>query len=699
MVPSPAVLATVALAAASMTSAAIVRRDTVISSSQRIPDTNAKIGTVGQKTTINSGVNYWLSGFSTHNIYGSLDNSGSLTISQTDSVIKNPGGQSVYMGTGSLNNRGTILLNDVAAASAPTYNWQLDSFDNSGTIQWCGRGDTGGSTYNLQCNSGSGTCNNNGLIVYEQVNNNFGTAAKWLSPSKSITNNGGFLMRSTRFDLYANMQGSSGCLMIENDATLYLQDTIGSSSPALDGQSVSFTADRGVLHLESGVHARNSLFGAQIYGFGGAGNAIEFESIVTTFSYANSILTVNFLGLNNYVQLKIGSGYDATKFVKKTQANKYGSYNAIVYNGQAPRSAASAPGSCQKSAPACAALPATGFPGQPDAPTTTSSSVPTTTTAAPTTSTSVPTTSTAAPTTSTAAPTTSTAAPTTSTSAPTTTADPTTSTSAPTTSTSAPTTTAAPSVSSTAVPSVTTTAAPSLPTDSFQYGGQSLGCFRDDAGFNGPRSLPSARISEGIMTQEYCANHCGQQGFKYSGTEYGSECYCGASLPSTKAENCNVQCAGNPSEMCGGSWALNVFDNTNIKGSVTDANYQSLGCFADNMPGRTFQGYSFSAANMTQAVCAKECSSRNFAFSGTEYSSECYCASYEPVVKSDQCNMTCSGSNAEFCGGPNALTVLKDSQLQAQTQAPSCPNIPAGYAVCKEGQTVVSGKCVTPSAA
>lgn len=138
--------------------AALVPRDTVVSSNVRSSAYAQSLGQLGQKTTINPGVTYWLSGGGTHNIYGNLDNSGSLTISQTDYLKTNPyaGGQTCdFVGHDSLNgnlvNRAgaSISVNDFGSISAPTYDWYLNTFQNDGSIQWCGRGDTGGSTYQL----------------------------------------------------------------------------------------------------------------------------------------------------------------------------------------------------------------------------------------------------------------------------------------------------------------------------------------------------------------------------------------------------------------------------------------------------------------------------------------------------------------------------------------------------------------------
>lgn len=135
---------------------AIVKRDTTISQSVRNPATNAGLGTSSTLTTFSYGVTYWLSGFSTHNWAGNVDNSGAIIISQTDSVVANPGGMTCdWVGSaassGNLVNRAgaSIQLNDIAAASAPTYDWYMTQFMNNGTMQFCGRGDTGGSTYQL----------------------------------------------------------------------------------------------------------------------------------------------------------------------------------------------------------------------------------------------------------------------------------------------------------------------------------------------------------------------------------------------------------------------------------------------------------------------------------------------------------------------------------------------------------------------
>lgn len=201
------------------------------------------------------------------------------------------------------------------------------------------------------------------------------------------------------------------------------------------------------------------------------------------------------------------------------------------------------------------------------------------------------------------------------------------------------------------------------------------------------------------MTNEMCANYCGDHSFRYSGVEYGSECYCSNIAPTvTDGATCNMACSGAANENCGGSWSMSVYVNNNIAAQVTQilgSQFASQGCFQDSVASRTLTAYSYSAANMTQATCAKTCSAMGHAYSGTEYSTECYCGDYAPLVTSTSCTMSCGGDNTQICGGSNALTVLKDSSVSAAA-APTCSSLPQGYAVCKY-VSGTSGACLPVS--
>lgn len=79
---------------------------------------------------------------------------------------------------------------------------------------------------------------------------------------------------------------------------------------------------------------------------------------------------------------------------------------------------------------------------------------------------------------------------------------------------------------------------------------------------------PSYSNSTG-MTVESCTTFCqaNMPNGVYAGVEYGQECYCDASLPSTAVletdtghETCNMLCKGNDKEYCGAGSLLNVYE-------------------------------------------------------------------------------------------------------------------------------------------
>jgi glucan endo-1,3-alpha-glucosidase len=88
---------------------------------------------------------------------------------------------------------------------------------------------------------------------------------------------------------------------------------------------------------------------------------------------------------------------------------------------------------------------------------------------------------------------------------------------------------------------------------------QYLGCFVDAA----QRGM-SAKLIIGqsqSMTIESCSQFC--SGFTYFGTEWSQECYCSNSVSTLGSANsdaeCNMKCAANQNEICGGNWRLSVY--------------------------------------------------------------------------------------------------------------------------------------------
>ena len=131
----------------------IEKRANVISADATVSAFAGTLGSNGLFTSIKAGVSLWLNGGSSHNIYGNVENSGRLVISQSSWLKLFPfwGGQTCKWeghdaNNGNLNNKygGLIQLNDIGAGGAALYDWKLHSLNNAGTLQLCARGDLGG---------------------------------------------------------------------------------------------------------------------------------------------------------------------------------------------------------------------------------------------------------------------------------------------------------------------------------------------------------------------------------------------------------------------------------------------------------------------------------------------------------------------------------------------------------------------------
>ncbi|KAK2823875.1 hypothetical protein FQN49_007533 [Arthroderma sp. PD_2] len=93
------------------------------------------------------------------------------------------------------------------------------------------------------------------------------------------------------------------------------------------------------------------------------------------------------------------------------------------------------------------------------------------------------------------------------------------------------------------------------------------GCYNDSAS---SRALSDSFVYNDKMTVELCAAFC--NGTAYFGTEYFSECYCGANLSpesTMQAESdCSMFCSGNSTQYCGGSNRINIYTKSPAPHSV-----------------------------------------------------------------------------------------------------------------------------------
>ena len=202
-----------------------------------------------------------------------------------------------------------------------------------------------------------------------------------------------------------------------------------------------------------------------------------------------------------------------------------------------------------------------------------------------------------------------------------------------------------------------------------------LGCFVDSA----ERALPDRIVSEADMTAAKCAANC--DGYAYFGTQWSSECYCGNTAPTETApeSDCNMQCSGDATELCGAGMRLSVYGPVGsttpppvveTPNPATVGDYVYDGCYTDSIALRVLSGDTISSDDMTLASCAAICS--GYSYFGVEFGIQCFCGTtLDPSgVKSPEtdCTIRCPGDDSLICGDANRLTVYK------KTAVPDAPS-------------------------
>ncbi|KAJ7479512.1 glyoxal oxidase N-terminus-domain-containing protein [Mycena latifolia] len=217
---------------------------------------------------------------------------------------------------------------------------------------------------------------------------------------------------------------------------------------------------------------------------------------------------------------------------------------------------------------------------------------------------------------------------------------------------------------------------------------ESLGCYSDNVNGQG-RSLVNAVNVEGQVSLETCTSACFDAGMPLSGTEFADECFCGPAIVNggapEPASDCNMACAGNISEFCGGPNRLTVYNYTGTDlppppvggggggaaGGVTaiatdlPSPWAYVGCFVDGATGRVLTTETDNA-NLTMEICVATCDAQNFTIAGGEFSTQCFCGNdliegATPAAESD-CNMACGGNSTQACGAGNRLSVYSTAQ-------------------------------------
>ncbi|KAG8991741.1 hypothetical protein FRB94_003582 [Tulasnella sp. JGI-2019a] len=111
-----------------------------------------------------------------------------------------------------------------------------------------------------------------------------------------------------------------------------------------------------------------------------------------------------------------------------------------------------------------------------------------------------------------------------------------------------------------AFPQVTPTTTATGPAATYTGVLVSLGCWTDSTTV---RNLNQYTETDANMSNELCGGICHTRGNLYSGTESGTQCYCGNYYSyngtAAPATDCNDPCPGAPAETCGGTLRLSVY--------------------------------------------------------------------------------------------------------------------------------------------
>ncbi len=199
-----------------------------------------------------------------------------------------------------------------------------------------------------------------------------------------------------------------------------------------------------------------------------------------------------------------------------------------------------------------------------------------------------------------------------------------------------------------------------------------LGCMSE---INGRVLRGSSYTSTTSQTIESCMSYCTSQNFGISAVEYGQECYCGNALATGAAlavpPICDMPCKGNGAERCGGSNAISVFNNTAYVApkapTAIGGGWTYISCFMEPQTGRALPDKLWSDPAMTVEKCTNFCGVGGYAYAGTEYGTECWCANKMASGLKDAsdpscsmtCSLTCGGSKKEICGGAGAINIYK----------------------------------------
>ncbi|KAJ3064999.1 hypothetical protein HDU98_011599, partial [Podochytrium sp. JEL0797] len=204
-----------------------------------------------------------------------------------------------------------------------------------------------------------------------------------------------------------------------------------------------------------------------------------------------------------------------------------------------------------------------------------------------------------------------------------------------------------------AVVQTTQAAVPHVASAAFQ-GWTAAACFEDAKAPFGSRLLPNKLGDAQDMTLQKCGQLATDAGYPFFGVEYGTECWAAFEYSHNPvfSAKCNIACAGDSSEICGGSLAINVY---------SAQKYLLAGCYEDsksNTDARLMKNLLATDDNMTVEKCAEMAKADGYALFGLEWGTECWADNrfeHFPTA-SNSCDVACPGNSEEKCGGSLAVS-------------------------------------------
>ncbi|KAA8592245.1 hypothetical protein FQN60_017700 [Etheostoma spectabile] len=240
-----------------------------------------------------------------------------------------------------------------------------------------------------------------------------------------------------------------------------------------------------------------------------------------------------------------------------------------------------------------------------------------------------------------------------------------------------------------------------------------IGCYIDDTQKRALRGVSFFDYKK--MTVFRCQDNCAERGYMYAGLEFGAECYCGHKIqaPNASDSECNMECKGEKSNLCGGANRLSIYRLelsqesarrwllpqlgagcsvvfTSFPGELCylrspasrDGSAIFKGCF--HRPDNVTLALPFSAViqNMSVEKCVDMCTEKEKTLAVLA-GDRCYCAfptsrfSLHELEDEGMCVHRCHGEEFESCGNNEYFVVyqtqVQDNRAGAGTFPPTGP--------------------------